>query len=863
MSSLTDTLTALGSRDPSVRVPAEQAVTQAKDADLANFIIAVLGELRDETKPAFSRLMAGTLLKNSVAPSFREVAARRQLEEKWKQLPPSIRAQVKNEVLSTLASPNRDVRAVAANIIGSLSRIELPAGEWPDLIRILVSSVNAAPQQQEAALTALGYVCEEGRDSPEVEKALSSSTSDILTVIVQCMGSPDEDVTYAATRALCNAMEFIHETMEQPEQRHVLVNTLCTTAKSAPTARTRECAMECLVKVVELYYSTLPDYISQLHLITTSMIFDDEESVSLQALQFWISICETELLMKEEDEMDKCFGYAREGVAFLVENSLKLLLMQEEEQDEEDWNRSIAGGKLLQSLSEVVGTPVIAPVMSFVYANINVADDWRKREAALMAFGCILSVDSPDALQDTVAQAVPGLLQYLHDSHSMVANTCGWVTSVVCENFSAAFLEQPQFLQQLLNSTSVLIRGDDDSMAKRGCQILHNLALAYEDDETADTNALSHYFGDILDVLLEVICRHQSSPDTKSAAGEALSAMVDAAAQDVVTMLHRLVPLLQEQLRAQLLEIASNYSAERETMAGLLCGALACISRKLDNAFEPYLNSTMQLLVEILNIKQDFIQHEAFVAIGSIAHAAKSRMAAYLGHIIPYIVQELQNFDEPDKFGSVVGTIGDLCLACKDTMMPFAAVIMNTLYSNLMNPLVDRDIKVCLISCLRDMILSVLGGEGFAPYSEQVMNLMGEMFAASRAIDIRGDPDGEEYVMSLWEATAGLYSSIIQCYQANNVNKLIPFLPPMLEFALEVASKSTEYPESMLAAILIIGDMASVLKSANQQLCQQAKHALLIPAVDQALAACGKVCSPDDKKQLKWVQDQLRLLQKC
>lgn len=862
MGSLTDTLSALGSPDPAVRIPAEQIVTQAKETDLANFIISVLGELRDESKPQFSRFMAGTLLKNSVAPSLREVAARRQLEDKWKQLPAGVRTQVKNEVLATLGSPNREVRAVASNIIGSLSRIELPAGEWPDLIRILVSAVNSDPLQQEAALTAIGYVCEEARDHSEVEEALSGSTSDILTAIVTCMASPDEEVKYAASRALCNAMEFIHDTMEKPEERRILVGALCTTAKSATSARTRECAMESLVKVAELYYSTLPDYISQLHAITTSMIFHDEESVSLQALQFWISICETEYELKEEEELDKCLFYAKEGLNFLVNISLQLLVMQEEDQDEDDWNRSIAGGKLLQSLAEAVGSPVIAPVMSFVYANINNLEEWRKREAALMSFGCILSVDDSASLQDTVAQAIPGLLEYIHDSNSMVSNTCGWVTAVVCENFPDAFLGQPQFLQQLLDAVSVIIRGDDESMSKRCCQIIHNLALAYENDENPTTNELSQYFQNIIDLLFSVINRVDRAADTKNGAAEALNAMVDGAAQDVLPVLHSLVPVLQNELRVLLLSIATDFSAEKETMAGLFCGALACIARKLGNAFSQFLDTTMEMFCQILSIKQDFIQHEAFVAIGSVAHAAKSRIDPYLGHIIPYLMAELQNFDMPDKVGSVVGTVGDLCLASGAGMKPYAPAIMDVLYANLISPSVDRDVKCILISCLRDIILQVLSGQGFAPYSAAVMKLMGEMFAASCAIDIRGDPDGEEYVMSLWEATAGLYSSIIQSHKNEDLQLLVPYLHGMLELALEVSSKATEYPETMLASVLVIGDMASVLRSADQKLRGMAKEALLTPLVQNALEACKKVCSAEEQEQIKWVQSMLCSLEK-
>lgn len=863
MSTLTDVLSALVSPDPAVRVPAERTVNEAREVDLAQFIVAMLEELRDDSKPPTTRHMAGTLLKNAIAPSLREVAARRLLEEKWKQLPTAVRTRVKQEVLTTLGSPSREVRAVAANIVGSLSRIELPAGEWPDLISILVQAAETgSEQQQEAALTTIGYVCEEGKEHENVEIALKPRTTSILTVIVRCMSSPNEDIAYSATRALSNAIEFIHETMENPQQRNILIDALCATGKDGSSTRARECALECLVKVADLYYSVLPEYIARLHQITTEVIFGPEESLGLQALQFWISICQTEQEMRETEQMDRCFNYAKSGMAFLLDVCLRLLVAQEEGQEEDDWNRSIAGGKLLQSLAEAVGEDVVKPVMDFVYANIN-STGWREREAALTAFGCIIGIEEAEQkLQDTVAQAVPGLLQYIRDLNPMVANTAAWVIAVVCENYSDVFLLQRHFLSQLLNGVSELVQGVDESMAKRGCQIIHNLALAFEDEENQKTNELSDFYGDLLQLLMQAV-DGSNSYDFKSSAAEALNSLIDAAAIDVLPLLHQLVPILHERLASQLNNIQVKSSMEIEVIAGLFCGALASVARKLDLQFSPYVDSTMELIIQILNVQQNFVQHEALVALGSVAYAAKEQIGVYLPHVVPSILKGLQNFDEPDQMGNVVGAVGDLCLACGESMRPFSSDIMNVLYANLCDPNVDRDLKCSFLNCFRDVILRVLGGEGFLPYMEPVMSLMTEMFHASSAIDIEGDPDGEEYVMTLWEATGGLYASIIQSFRGESTQKLAPFLPDILGFALHASNKAIEYPETMVSVIAVIGDMASVLRDAPPQLRQQAKSALLTPAVSEALGRSQSVCSGDDLKQISWVKDQLFRLEKA
>ena len=98
MATVTDIMLNLANPDPSIQKPAEAMVAAAKEADLAGFLIACLGELRDEAKPSVARQMAGIVLKNSVALHLKDNAARQELEAKWTALPAAVRTQVKSEV---------------------------------------------------------------------------------------------------------------------------------------------------------------------------------------------------------------------------------------------------------------------------------------------------------------------------------------------------------------------------------------------------------------------------------------------------------------------------------------------------------------------------------------------------------------------------------------------------------------------------------------------------------------------------------------------------------------------------------------------------------------------------------------------
>jgi importin subunit beta-1 len=145
-----------------------------------------------------------------------------------------------------------------------------------------------------------------------------------------------------------------------------------------------------------------------------------------------------------------------------------------------------------------------------------------------------------------------------------------------------------------------------------------------------------------------------------------------------------------------------------------------------------------------------------------------------------------------------------------------------------------------------------------------LMPLVDQLFQASCQIDIRGDPDSEEYVMSLWEQTASFYSSVTQCFKNNAIGLLAPYLANILNFALHAAAHSSEFDETQMAALMVIGDMASVLRHApDPQLRQQAKSALLTPSVNNLLQQAMQSSSSDDNtKQMQWICKQLSNLER-
>lgn len=61
-----------------------------------------------------------------------------------------------------LHSPTQKVGGVAAQSVAAIATVELPVGQWPELIEILLGFVNNASNTplRIATLNAIGYICE-------------------------------------------------------------------------------------------------------------------------------------------------------------------------------------------------------------------------------------------------------------------------------------------------------------------------------------------------------------------------------------------------------------------------------------------------------------------------------------------------------------------------------------------------------------------------------------------------------------------------------------------------------------------------------------------------------------------------------
>ena len=470
-------------------------------------------ELANDESPAHIRVAAGIALKNAF--TFRDEAKLREVQQRWiQQINPETKSQVKELALKTLHSTNSQSGNAAATLIVSIAAIELPRGEWTDLMNILVQNVaSGSDALKQSSLTTIGYICES--QDTDLRASLIAHSNAILTAFVQGARreEPNMEVRYAAINALSDAVDFVRSNMDNEGERNYIMQVVCE-ATQADEVRVQAGAFGCLNRIMGAYYEKMRFYMEKaLFGLSIMGMKSEEEEVSKLAIEFWCTVCEEEIAIEDDNaeaaqegiEARPFFGFARVATREVVPVLLQSMCRQDEDATDDEYNVSRAAYQALQLYAQCVQGDVIQPVVSFVEDNIR-SEDWRKRDAAVAAFGAIMEGPEPSVLEPLIKQALQVLIGMMEDQSVQVRDSTAYALGRVCD-CCPEVLDPEVHLQPLI---SCLFNGlaSSPKIASSCCWALMNVAERFAGDPGSQTNPLSKHFEDSVRSLLTVTERY-------------------------------------------------------------------------------------------------------------------------------------------------------------------------------------------------------------------------------------------------------------------------------------------------------------------------------------------------------------------
>ncbi|XP_017769525.1 PREDICTED: importin subunit beta isoform X3 [Nicrophorus vespilloides] len=806
---------------------ASSFLEQAASTNLPEFIKTLSDILRHGGNSPVARMAAGLQLKNQL--TSKDPIIKINYQQRWLGFPEAIRTYIKKNILGALGTETSRPSS-AAQCVAYVAVTELPHRQWQGLVSQLVTNVvqpNSTEMQKEATLEAIGYICQE-IDS----EVLITQSNEILTAIIHGMRStePSNHVRLAATQALLNSLEFTKANFDKESERNFIMEVVCEATQSAD-AQIKVAALQCLVKILSLYYQYMEPYMAQaLFPITLEAMKSENDAIALQGIEFWSNVSDEEVDLAIEDTEAADAGrpparvsrhYAKGALQYIIPVLLQKLTKQDELDDDDDWNPSKAAGVCLMLLATCCEDEIVPHVLPFIKENIK-SENWRFRDASLMVFGAILGGLESSTLKPLVEQAMPTLIELMYDNSVIVRDTAAWTFGRICEIIPEVAINEP-FLKPLLESFIRALK-TEPRVAANVCWSFTGLAeAAYEaadiSEETGqpDTYVLSQYFEFIIQNLLETTDRADGGQaNLRPAAYEALMEMVKNSPKDCYITVQRTTMVILERLQ-QVLQMETQIASYKDRsqfndLQSLLCGTLQSVLRKVTPQDAPQISDAIMtaMLTMFNSNKSGGVQEDALMAVSTLVEVLSEGFMKYMEAFKPFLYIGLKNHQEYQVCGTAVGLTGDIFRALKIKALPYCDEIMQLLLENLSDSSVHRSVKPQILTVFGDIVLGI--GSEFKKYLDVVLTTLAQ---ASQAQVDRNDYEMVEYLNELREGILDAYTGIIQGLKGDgptphpDVRMLESHIPHLVDFIMCIA-RDTERSEGTIAvAAGLVGDLCA------------------------------------------------------
>lgn len=815
-------------------------------------------EFVNESQSDSCRQLVGIYIKNLIVAQDENLLKEKQ--GRWIACPDNVKEEIRNGFIFALQCSNSIVAHTAAQIIAAFGGVDIPRGQWPNLVPTLLQlsvTVGLPIHVKKSSLEAIGYLC----DELPADMVDTQMTNQMLNAIIEGMGaSHPDDIRLAASVALNNSLEFADANFSQENERNAIMSSILTITQAA-TANLRASAYECLSTCTYLHYSFMLAYMDSIFNVTTVAITTDVELVAKQALEVWFNICDTELdILEDEDSELTNLNIIKSALPRLLPIVLETMTKQADDTDDDDVDEltlAQSGQALLHHIGETVSDDIIPLLLPFITSNVT-SDNWRLKDAAIYALGAMLAGVSPASVAAIIPQALPVVVPGLRHTSNTVKYSTMWMLGNLlefhCDSIPAAMLQQT--IHEIMASL-------DDPSAKivaEGCEVIRLLGESQAKHSDTPTNVLSSNLNALLQKLFQISNRSDwDSHNLRISAYEASTILISSSACDMQQLVSQ---VLQECMNR--IEVTFNVNQtvnasteERYNLQTHLCTLIAACVSRLDVAnVTTFCDRLIQLLLVVVVNTHGNAQAEALLAVACIVNKLESLFIRYIPHIVPVAITSIGILDQYAVVTAATVLFTDMYRLLGKEMMPYSDDIMNCIIVLLKSETVKRESKPTAIGLIADMANAL--EHHFQPYMHSTMQMLG--FAGHVTCSSSDDEDMIEFVNALRASILEAYTAICLGLGKTHRQLLSPYMSQLLSLIqLNFQCEHDKTEDLCRGLVGIIGDLCQIFEKSDEQLvsfCNTHRNDIL-----QLFQEYQEYSTSDDNdhdKLIGWVKGNLR-----
>ena len=766
------------SSDQSLRSEAEHNITQLSENNFGAFLVDLSSKISNESVHNPIRQIAATIIKN--------IIPKENYKQKFLALDQEQKQTIKGHILSTLASPNAEIRRAAGMAIAGICKVEIPNKQWIDIFGILVgTSQHENIYIQLSSVITLRYIFQElsVSDVPIDESAKVLNAFYTLLNQSNC----NLELLYEILLSFNEFLGFIGHFIQDHSQK-ILLFDLIKKYLSHPEDKIRNVSLKIFYDIVRLYYDLIPNYFDSLLAFSLVNIENDQPQNQILCYDMWGVIANIEITrIKSPSPSEPCYNLCDKASEKLLPLILNHLVTNDYE--EEQWTLNQEAFFILTQFSQCCSYAFIEKVKQFIGVNIQ-NQNKNMQHAALEAFAAILKSSYHSQLEKVVIDSLVLISCCLTNQNEPdhIREITAVVILNICKYYGKTLAESNDNNEmQYLNRMLALIL-QSLSLYKRKvvctlCMALFHLIRSLQLSSEQETNVLSKSIKDIMQQLINTAYSEGAYNRDNNVALNCfypLAEIVKCSAKDTRNItsdfFEFMIGLLEKIMQPS--DFGNNDEEMRNDYQNYL---LICFSAFLAlKSQNP--NSVKKLLKIVISTfeSKKCVYSEGLLCIGSIAICLGKEFEEFIPQTIPYIKLGLESINDTDLCRRAVHCCSEIFqYSSLSQSHNYVKELIPLILNILSNSNVDKSLKPLSFNIISDLFL--LSSEIILPYYTQIMSLLTSAFTASlEKVQRKDDQELFEYFIilreHLLEVATAIFDAVDSLGQANNFFETIPFI---------------------------------------------------------------------------------------
>ena len=789
-----------------IRKPAEDKINYICNQNFGQFLIELSKKISTEQEKKVVRQMSATLIKNMLNKD--------DYSTQWFKLSDNIKTLVKNNVLSTLASSDIDIRKAAAFTVAGICKVEIPQKQWLDIFNTLSStSQNDDINIQLSSLTCLEYIFEEIKQSDLPLELVAKLLNTFYSLLTKA--NAVDDLYIYSLKAVHKFLPFIKEFIKELDSQIKFYNLIENFVRNN-NQKIRETSLKIFIDIAKLYYNSLENYIEKIFQFSNSIIQEDVERNKIICMEIWVTIgMEEDFRLNTIKQINRpCLLFLQRYHVKLSELCLKYIVT--EDYFNEEMNISNESYFLLSIMSRTCKDDFLKNMINYIGTSMNGQNQKESiRYSGLNVFRAIINTVHKEELYPVVKDSLGMISQILIDNNypNYFKKLCAFILKSITKNFGEELISDTIYFNKMIQLFLGLFQNSSKEVLYTLLLALNNLCKVVGWNYTDQTNVLSKHMQSLCDNTLQ-LCSNTSLYDADyniiMTSFYLLGTLGERAALDIKNYMVNLFKVLTEMFSKTLdsknfpnIQMQRNY---QEYIASTLQGFLITGNGSPESAADLLKN-----VIESFKARNELYE-EGITVIGSICQFTKENFAAVMELISPYLIQGLKSIDSFDICKASLLCLSDIITGLglqNKYMSDFIPLVMNILS----NTNIDRHLKSYCFNIISDLFI-YCQSEVFK-YFDNIMSVIGGAMEATK-IQLPDDTE-QETVNHFIDLREHILENITCIFSAiKDINKTIEFVPYakiIIEYIGIISKDSLCYSFQILyQGLLIISDFCVIYK---------------------------------------------------